>query len=179
MDFKDLKSFDWRSLKRYTSPQSTADLNKFLEKLPQNTNQTLLVIMGVAWACAATLGLYTHLQMTAFTEMRAELQEMRAVKPAVPVLTNKAVKETDVKSFVKQAEEIYGNVSFSAKRSAVVLGSNNTTYFGQFREAIGHVQNGGAGWKIEIESLCVGRECNGNQLSATLKVNKISVEKPG
>jgi len=178
MDFKNLKSFDWRSLKKYTSPQASADLNKFLEKLPQNTNQTMLGIMGVAWVCAAALGLYTTLQMQSFTELRTELQEMEAVRPVVPQLKNIAASANDVARFVKQTEKTYRNVKISAKKSSVVLEAKNTAFFGQFREAIGHVQNGGSGWKIEIDRLCVGRECKGSHLSAILKVNKISVEKP-
>ena len=179
MNFKDLQSFDWRSLKKYTSPQASSDLNKFLEKLPQNTNQTLLIIMGIAWACAGALGLYTSLQMRSFTELRAELQEMEAVKPSVPTLKNIAIDRNEVLRFTEQMKKTYRNIDVSAKSSSVVLHSNNTAYFGQFREAIGHVQNGGSGWKIEIDQLCVGRECKGKQLSAVLKLNKISVENPG
>ena len=179
MDFKKLESFDWRSLKKYTSSQSGADLNKFLEKLPQNTNQTLLVIMGIAWGCAAALGLYTSLQMQTFTELRAELHEMEAVKPSVPTLKTVTVNKGEVKRFVEQTKKTYKSIKMEAKGASIVLSASNTAYFGQFREVIGHIQNGGAGWKIQIDQFCVGRECKGNKLAAVLKVNKISVESPG
>jgi len=178
MDFKNLKSFDWRSLKKYTSSQSSADLNKFLEKLPQNTNQTLLVIMGIAWACAAGFGLYTSLQMHTFTELRAELQENESVKPVVPKLKNIAVSKNEITRFVERNKQTYKGLNIAAKGSSIVLDAPNTAFFGQFREAVGHIQNGGSGWKIEIDRFCVGRECKGKQLSAVLKVNKISVENP-
>lgn len=178
MNLDSLKSFDWRSLKKYTSPQASGDLNKFLEKLPQNTNQTLLIVMAIVWSCAGALGLYTTIQMQAFTELRAELQEMEAVKPVVPNLVNQSIDRNQIARFVDQIKKTYKNINIQAKGSEVNLSAKDTRFYGQFREAIGHIQNGGSGWVLEIDRLCVGRECKSTELSAVLKINKITVEMP-
>lgn len=179
MDFKQLSSFDWHSLKKYTSPHAADDLNAFLEKLPQNTNQTLLVITGIAWAAAGACGLFTTLKMQEFTELRATIQEMEAVKPSVPTIANKAVSSQDVAVFVQRSEDIYKGLTFRAKGSVIKIEAKSTAQFGQFREAIGHIQNGGVGWRVNIESICVGRECGKKPLEASLKINRIDVQAAG
>jgi hypothetical protein len=73
IDFKSLKSFDWRSLKKYADPKVSEDLNAFLEKLPQHAGQSMLVIAGIAWASAGALGLYATIQMQKMTELKAKL----------------------------------------------------------------------------------------------------------
>lgn len=175
---KSFKSFDWRSLKKYTSPQATEDLNAFLEKLPQNAGQTMLIIAGVVWAAAGALGLYTTLQLQTLTELRAELQESESLKPIVPVVKNVPVNKEDVAKFADQAKETYGALTVKANGSAILIEAERTGLFGQFREAIGHVQNGGSGWRVTVDRLCVGRECDRQPLAAALKINKVSVDKP-
>jgi hypothetical protein len=173
-----LKTFDASFFKKITSPKSSQDLNKFLEKLPKNTSQTLLIVAGIAWAAAGALGLYTTVQLQSFTEMRAELQEMEAVKPSVPTVENRSVSRQDVEKFVENSKETYKNLRMEARGSNIQINADNTIYFGQFREAIGHIQNGGDGWRVTIEKLCVGRECGKKPLEALLKINKIEVKEP-
>ena len=95
MDFnnlqKKIQDFDWRSLKKFTDPKAADDLNAFLEKLPQNTGQTMLIIAGIAWAAAGGIGLYTTVQLQKLTEVRAELQEAEALQPKVPQIKDVAV----------------------------------------------------------------------------------------
>lgn len=177
-DFKKLQKFDWRSLKKYTSPQASDDLNKFLEKLPANAGQTLLIIAAVAWGVAGILGLYVTVQIQQLTEMRAELQEAEALQPVVPTISDVAISSGEVSKFVESVENIYGGLELRASGSAVSLQAKSTGNFGQWREAIGHVQNGGSGWRVNVDHLCVGRECKPNPLSATLKINKVSVQNP-
>ena len=90
MDFskvsQSLKGFDWRSLKKYASPKAADDLNLFLEKLPQNTGQTMLIVAGVTWAVAAAVGLFTTVQLQKLTEIRAEFQDAQALQPKIPSL---------------------------------------------------------------------------------------------
>ncbi|MEZ5814886.1 MAG: hypothetical protein R3E13_09270 [Alphaproteobacteria bacterium] len=169
------RNFDWRSLKKYAGPHAADDLNRFLEKLPQNTGQTMLVIAGVAWAAAGGIGLFTTVQMQKLTEIRAELQEAKALKPQVPEIKDVAVDAKSVEKFAKQMEEIYGGLQISASRSTITLTASSTGAFGQFREAIGHVQNGGSGWRVNIDRFCVGRECEKYPLYASLRINKVSV----
>jgi hypothetical protein len=176
---KSLKAFDWRSLQKYASPKASGDLNAFLEKLPQNTNQSMLVIAGVSWACAAAMGLYTTIQLQKLTELRGSLQEAEALKPIVPVVKDVPVNKEEVTDFVAKTEATYQGLSFKANGAAILIEAESTGQFGQFREAVGHVQNGGAGWKVNIDRLCVGRECGKKPLAAALKINKVSVDKPG
>ena len=179
MDFNKLqqqfKDFDWRSLKKYTSPHAADDLNAFLEKMPQNAGQTMLIIAGVAWAAAGAIGLYATVQIQKLTELRAELQEAEAVKPSVPQIKDVAVNPKEVEKFVGKMAETYQGLKITARGPTITITAKNTAVFGQFREAIGHVQNGGSGWRVNIDRFCVGRECDQYPLSASLKINKVSV----
>lgn len=179
MKLKQLQDFDWRSLQKYFSAQATEDLNAFLEKLPQNTNQTILMLAGIVWAAAGAAGLFATIQMRQLTELRAELQEAESLKPVVPTLKDNPVDRNAVERFAQEAKKIYKNLEIQANGSNILISAKNTAFFGQFREAIGHVQNGGDGWRVSIENLCVGRECDRSPLMAQLSINKVTVDKPG
>lgn len=179
LDFlNSFKSFDWRALQKFASPQAAGDLNAFLEKLPQHTGKTMLIIAGVAWAAAGAVGLYTTIQMNKLTELRAGLQEAEALKPIVPIIKDIPVPAKEISDFVDKIGKVYNGVSIKANGSSILITADSTSAFGQFREAIGHVQNGGSGWGVSIERLCVGRECDKQPLAAALKISKVSVEKP-
>lgn len=179
VDWKKLKSFDWRSLKKYASPQASDDLNKFLEKMPTNAGKTMLIIAATAWAVAGVVGLYTTVQIQQLTELRAELEEAEALQPIVPRISDIPIPPNEVTAFVEKIKDIYQGIDIRASGSTVVLTAQSTGNFGQWREAIGHVQNGGSGWRVNIDKLCVGRECAGNMpLAAALKINKVSVTNP-
>ncbi len=171
-----IKDFDPRSLNKLTNASAAEDLNHFLEKMPQNASQTMLVIAGVVWMGAAAVGLFTVVNLQSLTQLRTELQEAEAIKPSVPKIVNQAVKPNDLKKFAERMKDIYQGVDIKASGTAISMTASSTNTFGQFREAIGHVQNGGDGWRIDIKSLCVGRECEGKPLSTTLKINTISVK---
>ena len=177
MDLKSLKSFDWRSLQKYASPQASADLNSFLEKLPQNAGQTMLIIAGVVWAAAGASGLYATVQLQKLTEMRATFHEAQALKPEVPIIQDVPVDAGAVKVFADKINNVYSGIDITANGPSISISGSTTAAFGQFREAIGHVQNGGSGWRVSVEELCVGRECARTPLSAILKINKVSVDK--
>lgn len=181
-DFKRIvnsfKSFDWRSLQRLASPHAAGDLNAFLEKMPQNAGKTMLVMTAVAWAAAGATGLYVTLQLKELAKLKADLQMAKAVKPTVPVIKDVPVDGKEVEDFVSKIEKIYDGVSIKANGSAILITAENTMAFGQFREAIGHIQNGGNGWRIGIERLCVGRECERQPLAASLDISKVSVDSP-
>lgn len=179
INFNSLKSYDWRSLKKYANPQVTEDLNAFLEKMPQHAGNTMLMIAGIAWAAAGAIGLYTTVQMQKITDFRAELQEAEALKPIVPVIKDVPVNPKEVAQFVDKMKAIYTGLSIKVNGASILVTAENTAAFGQFREAIGHIQNGGSGWRVSIDRLCVGRECERVPLAAALKINKVSVDKPG
>ncbi len=173
-----IKSFDWRSLQKYASPQAMGDINTFLEKLPQNAGKSILIIAGVAWALAGAVGLYTTIQLKEITELRNNLYTAEALKPIVPVVKDAPLNAKEVSAFVDKIGKIYGDLSIKANGSTILITATSTGSFAQFREAIGHIQNGGVGWRVNIERLCVGRECDKQPLAASLKINKVSVEKP-
>lgn len=174
-----LKNINWRSLQKYTKPQAADDLNVFLEKLPQHAGQTMLVMAGVAWGLAGVVGLFTAVQMQKMTELRIELEEGQALKPIIPAIVNQAVSPDDIRQFVAKIGKIYTGLDIRASGSTISLTARSTGAFGQFREAIGHVQSGGNGWRVSVDRLCVGRECEREPLSAFLRVNTVSVKKQG
>lgn len=177
-DLKSLSDFDWRSLNKYFSPHAANDFNHFLEKMPQNVGQKMLIIAAVVWGFTAVLGLYTTIQVQSLTEMRAALQEADAVKPYVPVISETSIASEEVSKFVEQIKPVYRGLDIATSGSSISISAKSTNLFGQFREAIGHVQNGGSGWRVNVEELCVGRECDRIPLAATLKINKVSVDSP-
>lgn len=173
------KSFDWQKIQKYFSAQSTDDLNRFLEKVPQNAGQTVLIAAGIAWAMAAAAGLYTAVETQALTELRAELKETQALKPKVPHIKNVGIPKKQLEQFVEGAQKSYRGIDIKVNGSTIIITANSTANFAEFREAIGHVQNGGDGWRVSLDKLCVGRECDKqHKLAVSLKVNKVSVENP-
>lgn len=174
-----LKSFDWRSLQKYMDPKSSGDLNAFLEKLPQNAGQTVLIAAGIAWAMAGALGLYTSIQTRQLTELRAELAKAEALTPIVPKISDVPIDKKEVEAFIGKVSKAYDGLNIKANGSTIVITSGQTSNFAKFREAIGHMQNGGSGWRVTLDKLCVGRECGDkDKLGIALKVNKVSVENP-
>lgn len=174
----DFKGFDFRSMQRLLNPQAADDLNIFLEQLPGKVGQTALIAAAIAWAAAGAAGIYATMQANTLTEMRAELAETEALRPAVPKLIDKPVNKDKIAAFSDVLKDQYSLLGVKISGNTVVLTASTYTAFGQFREAIGHIQNGGVGWRVQLDNMCVGRECKkGQQLSATLKVNKVSVER--
>jgi len=171
-----LKNFDYRSLKKYASPQATEDLNTFLEKLPQNSGQTMLMIAGVAWATAGAVGLFTAVQLQKMSEIRIELEEAEALQPIVPKIVENAVNKDQVEKFSDRAKDIYPGLEFRSSGSTITMNARELGAFGQFREAIAHTQNGGQGWRVSVQKLCVGRECDRYPLAASLQINTVSVK---
>lgn len=171
-----IKNFDYRGLKKYASPQASGDLNAFLEKLPQHAGQTMLIIAGVAWAGAGAVGLFTAVQLQKMSEIRIELEEAEALQPIVPQIVDKPVSADQIKTFAESTNEIYQGLEFRANGPAITISAKSLSAFGQFREAIAHIQNGGSGWRVGVDKLCVGRECERYPLGAVLKINTVSVK---
>jgi len=175
----DVKSFDWRSLKRYLEPKAMGDLNIFLENLPQNAGQGVLIAAAIAWAMAGALGIYTTMQTKEMTQMRAKFKETSAMTPSVPKISDVSVPKEEIEAFLEKSKDVYPNLSMSENGGGIVITAPSTANFTEFREALGHVQNGGQGWRVVLEKFCVGRECSDQfKLGASVKINKVSVENP-
>jgi hypothetical protein len=187
-DFKSFK-FDASSLKldpkaveaairKLSHPSAAGDLGKFLEKLPVHAGNTMLMIAGVAWAVAGGAGLFATIQAQQLTDLRAKLEESKALQPIVPQIVDVAIAPAEVTKFAEELKDVYSGVQIQASGSEINISSANTANFGQFREAVGHIQNGGSGWRVSVGKLCVGRECQGPPLQASLKINKVDVQAP-
>jgi hypothetical protein len=173
---KGIQKFDWRSLNKFASSKAADDLNVFLEKLPHNSSKTMLIVAGVIWANAAAMGLFTTMKMQEFSEISAAKAEAGAVLPRVPTIKDTAVDAGEVKTFVDELQKTYKGLEIAGSSSNIMVRAKGTSQFGEFREAVGHIQNGGSGWRVNIDRLCVGKECQQFPLSASLKINKVSVE---
>jgi hypothetical protein len=171
------KKIDMTLVKKAMDPKAAGDLNAFIEALPQNAGQTVLIAAGIAWAMAGALGLYASVQATTLTELRGKLMEAEALTPIVPKIQDVPISTEEVTAFSKDAEKAYPNLTFSVNGSTIIITSPRTADFAMFRESVGHMQNGGSGWRVSLDKLCVGRECDqSHKLAVALRVNKVSVE---
>ena len=170
-----VQNYDWRSLKRFTSAQASNDFNAFMDKLPQNVGQTMIAFVSAAWIFAGGAGLYTMVQLQTLTELRAELVDTNSVRPAVPELVMKPLRGQGIKDITDRMSEIYKDLDIQSSGGSITIAAASTAQYGSFREAIGYVQSTGKNIRADIETLCVGRECERKPLSVTLKLNKIDV----
>lgn len=169
---------DLNSLNKYLSPQAMGDLNKFLEEMPMRAGYGVLIAAGVAWLAAGLAVVYATTIAKDVAEIRAELVKSEALKPVVPNLVKSTVPADELKAFVARVDPLYANVSLSLAGEILIVQSTSGRYFGAFREAINHVYNGGQGWRLSLESLCVGRECGkGGFLRGEFKVNRLKVQR--
>ncbi len=171
-------SFDWKSLQKYFSPEAANDFSRFMDTIPVHAGKGVLIAAGIAWASVAALGLFTVMQAKQLTELRAELQTSNAVKPLVPVISIEPIANDEIVKMVAKFKTTYPTLTVSTNSGAITIRSKQTADFAQFREAIGHVVNGGKGWKVVVDSMCVGRECKDSGLNASLKIQKLKIDKP-
>src|SRR5690606_10222903 len=114
---------------------AAGDFNVFLEKLPQNAGQTVLIAAGIAWAMAGAAGLYTSIQAKALTEIRASYKEAAALTPVVPTIKDAPISNAEVSAFVDKVRDSYKGLSFQVDGSTIIITADNTLKFNQFREA--------------------------------------------
>jgi len=170
--------FDTAKFKALLNPGVLDDLNHFLERLPQNAGNTVLIAAGIAWASAAALGLFTTIKAQDLNNLRAQLQDVQALKPIVPSLNEVAVDSKVVQEYAKKMQEIYKSLEIKANGNTISITSAQTANFSLFREAVAQIQNGGDRWKVGLVKMCVGRECKQKQLSIALKINTINIDMP-
>lgn len=174
-----IKGFDIRSFKRFFGRQAVSDLDRFMDQLPRNTGQTALIAAGIIWAAAAGLALMTMVTFQDMAELRAEMRETDAVQPVVPKLVMNPAPEEDVRRFAEKLGRIYEGIDLKTRRNEVNISADSHRHFADFREVMGHLHNGHRQWRVELQSLCVGRECERKQLQAQVKINIVSVTNPG
>jgi len=177
-----MKNFDFQALsaqiQKLFSPQSVNDTNKFLEEMPLRAGYGVLIAGGIAWFIGGLAIVYATTIARDVAEIRAELVKSEALKPVVATLQRRPVSDKDIEAFVKRVDPLYKNVTIeSARGGKVFFSSSNGRYFGQFREAINHAYNGGQRWRLSLESLCVGRECEDGFLKGVFTVNTLDIQR--
>ena len=171
-------SFDWKSLQKFLNPEAANDFSRFMDQMPVHAGKGALIAAGIAWAAVAALGLFTVMQSKELTELRASLQTSEAVKPLVPVISMTPVSGPEITKVVTQFKTLYPGMSVTGGNGTISIKSKQTADFAQFRESLGQVVNSGKGWRVTVDAMCVGRECKESGLNATLKVQKLKIDKP-
>jgi hypothetical protein len=173
LDFKSLNT----KLSKYLSSGGMNDINKFLENMPTRAGHTVLIAGGIAWFIGGLAVVYATTVAKDVADIRAELVKSEALKPVVAQLKTNPVPDEEIKAFVDKVDPLYRDVDISALRGKISITSSDGRYFGAFRETVNHAYNGGLRWRLSLESLCVGRECDGAFLSGVFKVNTLSIER--
>lgn len=176
-----MKKFDFKAfnaaINKYLSPQGMNDMNRFIEQMPLRAGHGILIAGGIAWFVGGLAVVYATTVAKDIADIRAELIKSEALKPVVASLVRQPVANDDIAKFVERVNPLYKDVQISTKGSKVTMVSSSGRYFGAFREAINHAYNGGQRWRLSLESLCVGRECDGGFLSGTFNVNTLKVQR--
>lgn len=138
-----------------------------------------MIIAGVtAWILAALSVSYVTMQANHVMGLRADILKAEALKPTVPVITRVPVEASEVEAFSKKLADLYPQLNVRGAEDRIEMSAPSTDKYGAFREAAGHAFNGGKGWRLTIESLCVGRECEaGMALKGAFKVYRLRVDK--
>lgn len=166
------------TLKRYLSPHAYKDLDTFVEQLPMRAGHGIIIAGVAAWLAAGLAITYVTMQANHVMALRADILKAEALKPSVPVINRAPVALTEIEAFTKKLASLYPQISVSYNGNKINLRGPLTDKYGAFREAAGHAFNGGKGWRMSVDSMCVGRECEGAQLDGTFSVYRLQVDKP-
>lgn len=176
-----MSSFDLKQLNatinKYLSPQGMNDMNRFLEQMPMRAGYGVLIAGGIVWFIAGLAVVYATTVAKDVAEIRAELIKSEALKPVVPKIVKTPVSVDMVQKFVDTVDPLYKDIAISGSGGKINITSSSGRYFGAFREAINHAYNGGQRWRLSLESLCVGRECEGGFLKGSFSVNTLKVQR--
>lgn len=169
------QTFNIADLAKYLKPEASADLNRFMDSVPEHVGKFALIAGGIAWASAAGLGMYTMIQTQELAKLKTELNEKQASKIAVPTVIKGEVTKDSLEKFIKSIDTVYPDVTFRVNKNKVTVSAKELSAYGQFREAIGHLANADKRWVASVESLCVGRECKVDKLAAVITLNTIKI----
>lgn len=167
------------TLKRYLSPGAYKDLDVFVEQLPLRAGQGVIIAGVAAWLFAGLAITYVTMQANHIMSLRADILKAEALKPTVPIINQTPVENAEIDAFVKKMAELYPQLLFNGNGNRIEIRAQSTDKYGAFREAVGHAFNGGKGWRLKIEEMCVGRECENNLgLMGAFTVHRLRVDKP-
>lgn len=170
---------DTVALKRYFSPGAYKDLDVFLEQMPLRAGKMLIVAGITAWLVAGCCVVYVVTQANHVMGLRADILKAETLKPTVPVITQAPVDTAEVDAFSKHLSELYPQITINGIGNRIEIRGTSTDKYGAFREAVGHSFNGGTGWRLNVEEMCVGRECKASTaLYGAFTVYRLRVDKP-
>lgn len=170
---------DLTLIKRYASPHAYKDLDVFIEQLPMRAGHGVIIAGVVAWVLAGLAIMYVVMQANHVMSLRADILKAESLKPTVPVISKVAVEGSETQAFTTMLAEFYPQLSISGNGNRIEIRSSKTEMYGAFREAVGHIFNGGKEWRPSVEELCVGRECKNNAaLHGVFTINRLRVDKP-
>jgi hypothetical protein len=176
-----MKKFDLNSfnalVNKYLSPQGMNDLNRFLEEFPARAGYGVLIAGGIVWLIAGLGIVYATTLAKNVSDIRTELIKTEALKPVVPTISTQAVSSDEIANFAARTNPLYKDINITSIRDTINVASSSGRYFGAFRESINHAYNGGTRWRLAIDYLCVGRECQNGFLQGSFKVNTLSINR--
>ncbi len=167
------------TIKRYTSAQSMKDLDVFLDDLPLNVGYNALIAAGIACLMGAGSVWFAAQETEKVSKLHADLMNVQALQPPVPILKYTPVSKDVIKDMSDKIKKTYKGLNIEGgSDGSVTITAQDTDFFPQFLAAISYLQRGGKSWKVMINSLCVGRDCNGSKLSANLQVQMVRFGEP-
>lgn len=167
-----LASFDWRQLQKFMNPQAIKDIDKFLDRLPITVGYNAIIAAALVWLFAGVAFMFASGETEKATELRAELLAVEALKPPIPEVAYTLVSKAALEEMVDRVSEIgYPELTLKAEGDGTLKVTGPTTALAQFVNALGHIAFGDRGWRVELQSLCVGDECDSSGATANLKVS--------
>ncbi|MCK5555153.1 MAG: hypothetical protein KAI76_02855 [Alphaproteobacteria bacterium] len=174
-----LGKIDWGAFRKYTSPQAIKDLDRFLDAIPLNVGYNALIAAGLAWVLGGSAVFFASMETEKVSKLHGNLMEVQALQPPVPVLKYIPVSQQVIQVLAKKITETYKGVAITVNNDGMVtLSAPDTDYFPQFLAAISYLQRGGRNWKVKINTICVGRDCLGSKLSASLGIDMVRFGDP-
>ncbi len=170
---------DMATIKRLTSPHAYKNLDVFVEQLPLRAGYAAVAAGAICLVLACLSITYAVLQANNIMTLRADILKAEALKPTVPVITKAPVEDAQVQAFIKKMKDFYPQMDITGSGARIELRSSEISKYGAFREAVGHMFNGGKGWRVAVENMCVGRECkNATTVHGVFTVHMLRVDKP-
>ena len=155
------------------------DFDRFLDELPVNVGYNALIAAGMAWVIAGVAVLFTSMEVDKVSHLRADMLKVEALQPPIPVLKYSPVSKLDIENLGKKIEETYAGIHIVVSgEGGAIISATDTDYFPQFMAAVNTFENGARNWKVDIASFCVGRDCVGSKLSASLTIKSVRVDDP-
>lgn len=173
----DLKKFDLKKLKHYTSPQAIKDMDRFLDGLPVMVGYNALIAAGLTWILAGAAVLFATGEASKVADLRAQMLEVESLRPPVPEIEFLPVSQDGLQKFVDGVErvELYPVLNFNVANDGEMTITGQDSEFTALTYALGHVMGSGRNWHVSFDQFCIGPECDGGKMEAKLKVSAIRI----